>query len=299
MATHPLVSIGVPVYNGEHGVARALETLLAQDYPNFELMVCDNASTDGTQAICERFARQDARVKYTRNEANIGANGNFLKLLHMARGEFFMWAACDDGWAPGFVSAMVADLQKRPRAAVTFCAIDCVNEDGSPLHTIRFRTESGQTPDQLSCLELFKRIQYGEAHYLYLYGLFRTAFLQRAMPKMLPQVPSMDVHLLAEIALTTRFGFVDQVLHTRTIHPRPAYKRYPTEEYARLAREGVWTPQAELAFLREYIWKSPLVPLHRKVLALAWLRCRHWDLRKLPGGGLLHRLNRAFSRQVG
>lgn len=297
--TQPRVSIGLPVYNGEHGVARAIETLLAQDYPSFELIISNNASTDGTAAICERYAKADPRVRYSVNETNIGANGNFYRVLHLAKGEYFMWAACDDAWGPTFVSKMVADLDRLPAADVTFCAIECVNEDGSHLRTHKFRTETNKTPDQLSSFELFKRIQYGEPHYLYLYGLFRTAFMKRAMPELLPEVPSMDVHFLAEIALATRFGFVDEVLHTRVVHPKPAYKRYPAEKYSRLMRDGEWTPAAEDAFLREYLWNSPLIPLHRKLLALTWLRCRHWNLGSLPGGGLLHRLNRALSRKVG
>lgn len=298
-STGPLVSIGLPVYNGGQGVARAIESLLGQDYRHIELIISDNASTDGTDEICQAYARQDDRVKYSRNATNIGANGNFNRVLRLAQGRYFMFAAADDAWAPRFVSALLSELKRRPAAAVAMSAVQRVEEDGTPIDILRFRTETGRLANELSSFEIFKRIQYGEGLYIYLYGLYKTAFLRRAMGELLPEVPSMDVHLMAEIALTTRFGYVDEPLYIRTINQTPAYKRYPGEKYARLARDGVWTPEAERAFLREYIWASRLVPLHRKVLALAWLRCRDWDLRRLPGGGLLHWLNRALSRQVG
>src|SRR5437868_11959393 len=111
--TGPLVTIAVPVRNGEKYVARALDCVLAQTYENFELLISDNASTDGTYEICQRYTG-DARVQLWRNEQNIGANGNFDLTLERAAGKYFMWAAADDMWAPRFVEALVHELETDP-----------------------------------------------------------------------------------------------------------------------------------------------------------------------------------------
>lgn len=92
----PAVSIGVPVYNGEGSLRQALDSLLAQTFSDFELIISDNASTDGTEVICREYAGRDARVRYLRQVSNIGPAANFKFLLDRAQGEYFMWAACDD-----------------------------------------------------------------------------------------------------------------------------------------------------------------------------------------------------------
>src|SRR6266508_180906 len=94
----PLVSIGMPVFNGQRFIRQALDSLLSMDYPNFELIISDNASTDGTAEICQDYAARDRRIRFYRNAKNEGAFGNFARVLALARGNYFMWAAHDDIW---------------------------------------------------------------------------------------------------------------------------------------------------------------------------------------------------------
>ena len=96
----PLVSIGLPVYNGDRYLAEALDSILAQSFADFELIISDNASTDGTQDICETYARRDERIVYSRLPENLGAAPNYNRLVEMARGELFKWAAHDDRIKP-------------------------------------------------------------------------------------------------------------------------------------------------------------------------------------------------------
>ena len=121
MDEKPLVSIGMPVYNEEMHIQLALDSLLGQDYPNIELIISDNASTDETANICERYSKQDSRVRYCRNNANVGIVSNFGRVLHLARGKYFVWAAADDYWMPTFVSAMVEALEQNPNSSVAMC----------------------------------------------------------------------------------------------------------------------------------------------------------------------------------
>jgi glycosyltransferase involved in cell wall biosynthesis len=129
----PLVSIGMPVYNGGPFVKEALDSLLAQDYPNFELIISDNASTDGTRELCLDYARRDSRVRYYRNSENIGSVENFKRVFALAKGEYFAWAAADDLWEPTYFSAMVRLLDDNADAVFAFSAFNNINEQGEEL----------------------------------------------------------------------------------------------------------------------------------------------------------------------
>src|SRR5688572_21008551 len=96
---YPLVTIGLPVYNAERWIQAAVDCLLQQTYQNLELVVCDNASTDATAAMCAEYAAKDQRLRYFRNTRNVGTRGpkgNFSRVLSHATGKYFMWASADD-----------------------------------------------------------------------------------------------------------------------------------------------------------------------------------------------------------
>jgi len=111
--THrPKVSIGMPVYNGEKFVRDAINFILAQTFTNFELIISDNASSDSTEFICREYVNRDPRIKYIRQNKNMGAAANFQFVLDEAVGDYFMWAAADDKWLPAFISECYAVLEK-------------------------------------------------------------------------------------------------------------------------------------------------------------------------------------------
>src|SRR3954467_5074495 len=95
----PRLTVGLPTYNGEDYLASALDSLLAQTFTDFELIISDNASTDATESICREYAAKDARIRYIRQEKNRGAASNFRFVLDKSGGKYFMWAACDDFWS--------------------------------------------------------------------------------------------------------------------------------------------------------------------------------------------------------
>lgn len=103
----PTLSVGVPVYNGESTVRNALDSLLAQTFTDFEIIISDNASTDSTPEICREYAAKDARIRYIRQPHNLGAAKNFDFLVREARGEFFMWAAHDDTRLPDHIKKLM------------------------------------------------------------------------------------------------------------------------------------------------------------------------------------------------
>ena len=113
----PQVSIGMPVYNGEQFIREALDSLLAQTFTDFELIISDNASTDGTEAICREYATRDARIRYVRWAENRGGIANFMHVLDKAVGEYFMWAAHDDRWDPNWVSSILLNISNMNNVA--------------------------------------------------------------------------------------------------------------------------------------------------------------------------------------
>lgn len=138
-AEFPLVSIGMPVRNGEDHLSLALDSLLAQDYGNFELIISDNGSADRTQEICREYAAKDPRIKYIRHPANIGPAENFNFLLEQARGDYFMWAASDDIWDKSFVKTLLDALVADPKRVAAFCPYSFINGIGKPIEEMGIR----------------------------------------------------------------------------------------------------------------------------------------------------------------
>ncbi len=102
----PAVTIGLPVFNGENFLREAIESLLNQSFTDFELIISDNASTDATGEIIREFQKQDPRIRYTRQPANIGASENYLFVLEQAKSDLFMWATHDDVWASNWLEVL-------------------------------------------------------------------------------------------------------------------------------------------------------------------------------------------------
>lgn len=116
----PKVSIGMPVYNGENFIEKCITSVLGQTFRDLELIICDNASEDRTQVICRRFAEQDPRVKYIRNEKNLGAAPNYNRCLENASGEYFKWIAHDDWLSENYIETCVKALDVNPDAVMAF-----------------------------------------------------------------------------------------------------------------------------------------------------------------------------------
>ena len=108
----PKVSIGMPVFNGQRFICKALDSLLAQSLTDCELIISDNASTDATGEICRGYASKDGRIRYIRQSENRGATWNFKHVLEKARAKYFMWAACDDEWSSNYVQRLTEALDR-------------------------------------------------------------------------------------------------------------------------------------------------------------------------------------------
>jgi glycosyltransferase involved in cell wall biosynthesis len=110
LSQKPLVSIGLPVYNGELFLSSALDSLLAQSYKNIEIIISDNKSTDTTKKIILTYHHKDKRIKYYAQKSNTGALKNFNFVLNKAKGKYFFWAAMDDFWDKNFIKLLLKPM---------------------------------------------------------------------------------------------------------------------------------------------------------------------------------------------
>jgi glycosyltransferase involved in cell wall biosynthesis len=169
----PLVSIALPVYNGEEHLAAAIDGILAQTYRNFELIICDNASTDSTPAIIARAQAGDGRIRSFRHERNLGPQANFGFGLEQRRGEYFMWAAHDDEKLPEFLAATVAALQRNPAASMACTWTTLVTREGERVHRpYSPAIASERLEERLAAFV-------ADTHCVAFYGLYRSSVLER------------------------------------------------------------------------------------------------------------------------
>jgi glycosyltransferase involved in cell wall biosynthesis len=129
--TNPRLGIGLPVFNGENYLEETLVSLLSQTYSDFELIISDNASTDGTGDLCRAYAARDRRIKYYRNSTNIGATQNWYRVFDLSCAEYFAPAAHDDLYAPDYMEKCIAVLQQDPSVVVCYSKTRVIDEHGT------------------------------------------------------------------------------------------------------------------------------------------------------------------------
>ncbi len=127
---YPLVSIGIPVYNGEKYAAEAIRSAQAQDYPNLEIIISDNASTDSTPVIIKTLADEDPRIRVIWQETNVGAAANFNAVLDESKGEYTMWLAADDLIEPSYIRRSVEILSTRPEVIGVYSNARRIDDSG-------------------------------------------------------------------------------------------------------------------------------------------------------------------------
>jgi|SRR5882757_2304102 len=126
----PLVSVGLPTYNGVERVEAVVRSVLGQDHADLELVISDNASTDGTEELCRSLAAEDPRIVYHRNPVNVGLLNNFIGAMRLGRGEFFRWVGDDDWLAPNCVSRGLDVFAEDPRLILVTSQVDYTGPDG-------------------------------------------------------------------------------------------------------------------------------------------------------------------------
>ena len=158
MTSVPRLSIGLPVYNGEDFLAESLDSLLGQTYEDFELIISDNASTDGTADICRGYAKQDSRIRYIRQPRNLGCAPNHNVLVQYARGDLFKWVSHDDLYGRELIERAIEALDEYPQVVLANCWTAMIDSSRTVTKAVRYTldTESPRAPERFRSM-LFEK----------------------------------------------------------------------------------------------------------------------------------------------
>jgi glycosyltransferase involved in cell wall biosynthesis len=246
----PRLGIGLPVYNGANYLAQAIEALLGQTYEDFDLIISDNASTDATEEICRHFAARDQRIRYIRQEHNIGAQPNHNAVFTASRNELFKWASDDDLYARDLIERCVAALDERPDVVLAHSWTAEIDAADAVVRAVDYplATESRDAPTRFRSL-LFD--DGGDDDY----GVIRSEVLRRIPPY--DSYHRSDRTLVAELSLYGPFHHVPSWLYFRRQHPGRL------EGSARTIRQKcvAWDPRRAdrlrhptIRLIGEYVW---------------------------------------------
>lgn len=213
MADVPTLSIGMPVYNGEEFLEGTFASLLGQTFDDFELIVSDNASTDGTARICRDFASRDSRIRYIRQPKNAGAVPNWNLLPREARGRFFKWASANDYYDPEFLAVCMDAMRKRTDVVLAYTRTKLVHDDGTFIEN---------DPTDLEVLDrrpedrFITLVEHGGRNNSMAGVVRRDALLQTGLIRLYPRG---DKVMLAELAAAGKFWLSEKPLFYRRMGP--------------------------------------------------------------------------------
>jgi glycosyltransferase involved in cell wall biosynthesis len=242
----PKVSIGLPVYNGEKFIRRALDSLLAQTFSEFEIIISDNASEDTTREICLEYAKHHRKIRYYRNETNIGAALNFNRVFELSsKGEYFKWATFDDYWDPMYLKKCVDVLERKPSVVLCSCIEEFFPDQGITFPFSARFIEAFSKPIGVTSTKAYERFHqmiWTSSRVDPAYSMIRTSILRKT--RLMCTAVRPDEILGAELSLYGPFWHIPETLQYRRRHA----SRHFTETLKR--NEPECTPQSACRYLR-------------------------------------------------
>jgi glycosyltransferase involved in cell wall biosynthesis len=278
----PEISIGMPVYNGERYISEAIESILNQSFPDFELIICDNKSTDSTRKICEYYAERDGRIRYVRHEENIGGPRNWNYVFSCAKAPYFKWAPANDTIHRDMLAKCKEALDSRPDVVVCFPRTILVDEIGKFLeyyaHDDALDLQSDSPCDRF--LTLMTNVQLNNAQC----GLIRTDILRKTGLEGIYERG--DIGLMAELSLHGKFYRVAEYLSYRRMSASTFTTRLSKTDLAKFIEPGrkkklefsEW--KFQLGILRS-IFRSPIRLSQKIGLFLFRIKVMFWNKRTL------------------
>ena len=269
------MSIGLPVYNGEKYISEALESILSQTLSAFEIIVSDNASTDSTSSIVHHFMESDRRIKYYRNQQNMGAAFNYNRTVELATGEFFKWAAYDDLIAPTFLEKCLNALNDNPGSVLAYPRTILIDSEGKEIAPYNDNLNLSQHLPYQRLSHLISRINLANP----VLGLMRTENLRRT--QLIGKFIGSDYVTLIELCLQGTFQEIPEYLFFRR-DPATNIRRYTPREKAEW-----WDPidpvyeNYRIRLFKEMIRAVSRSRLTGFQMALCFLLLNRWPARQL------------------
>jgi glycosyltransferase involved in cell wall biosynthesis len=214
----------MPVYNGQRFVGQAIESVLRQTFTDFELLISDNASTDGTGEICQSYASRDPRVRYFRQPANLGAIANYNGVYHMGGGQYFKWHAHDDLIEPAFLERCVEALDRDPAAVLAYPRAHFIDPNGQYItdYKVKLATDSNLVHVRFGAIA---NAPHKVTHNLEIFGLMRRSAANLIPPQ--GGYAASDRVFLARLCLYGKFIEVPEVLFLSRDHPDQSIHTLP------------------------------------------------------------------------
>jgi glycosyltransferase involved in cell wall biosynthesis len=245
----PLVSVGLPVFNGENFVAEAIRCMLAQTFTDWELVISDNCSTDSTWRICNEFAATDRRIRLHRFQRNMGLTPNYNRVVELSRGKYFKWITHDDLFGPQFIESCLQALLNDSKTVLAFPKLVYVDSEGRRLRDqVSHLSITDATPEsRVSRLMMLER----ESTDIFWsqFGLIPTDILKGT--RLMGPYGGSDQVLLLELALHGYFKQVEGATFGRREHPAASTVR------------NDWTDKAAAAFVYADDRRSIIFPYCR------------------------------------
>jgi glycosyltransferase involved in cell wall biosynthesis len=265
----PILTIGLPVFNGARFIEASVESILSQSFSDLELIISDNASTDDTEAVSRTIAGRDSRVTYHRNASNIGIAANFNLLVPLARGRLFKWATADDLLRPGYLERCVSHLDADPSVVLAYARTEFVDENGSPLDLADQGWNLMSDDPSVRLSQAIRADHFVNAAL----GVIRTDALRRT--HLVPRYSGGDYRMMAELSLLGKFLEIPEPLYVRRIHHGSTKGNTGNARWLRRyyggARPGSRASYWRLCGDRAKVVVRAGIPPSRKVILLAQL----------------------------
>jgi len=245
----PKLSIGIPVFNGQEFLPELLDSLLAQSFKDFEILICDNASSDQTSRICCEYERRHPRIHYLRNGRNLGAVANFNRVFELTTAPLFKWAAHDDVYHESYLRACIDLLEENPDTVLAHSGTMFIDEKSEVLpyeqetgSFVEARTGRRYWPDPASlgdaphAIERFWQVLTRARWGSHMFGVVRREALRRT--SLLPNFAGSDRAMLAELALLGRFRCASEPLFLKRFHANGSWALDHTELKKFLSTDG-------------------------------------------------------------
>ena len=240
MRARPKVSVGTPVYNGEKYLPELLDCITKQTFNDFEIIICDNASTDCTAQICREYERVYPQISYVRNGQNIGAVRNYNRVFELGVAPYFKWTAHDDLYEPSYLERCVEILDRCPDVVLAHANMSLVDSEGYPIEFddtkgcyvdpwsgVALREEPAHLAESVNPEQRFRDVLHLMFWCTAIFGVIRRSALART--SLHRSYYGSDKVLLAELALLGRFCEIDDTLFIKRCHPQMSHYKSTRE----------------------------------------------------------------------
>ena len=266
-----MVSIGMPVYNGENYLEEAILAILGQTFPDFELILSDNVSTDRTREICLDYSAKDRRIRYNRNAENLRSIGNFNQALKLARGKYFKWAAHDDTHAPTFLEKCIGPLEEDPGIVLCYTRTSVIDEHGNVIRNDKTNLRSNSRKPHIRFHDLLVNYWCFE-----MFGVIRRSAIEGTPYKAFGHS---DGVFLATLGMKGRFHEIPEYLFFNRDHPEKSLHLYSSysgyTKWVDPSKEGkILFPRWRIGF--EHCKSIGTIELPAKERMLCYFQMGHW-----------------------